>query len=67
MESGQCALIVHNGLSKVKGISSHKVELNNNRAVINTTDDVEVVPKTVKAIRDLGYVLALYIWGITNG
>jgi Cu2+-exporting ATPase len=50
-----CALIVDKGLSKVQGISSHKVELNNNRAVITTDDELETVPKAVKAIRDLGY------------
>jgi len=55
VESEHCALIVDKGLSKVNGITSHKIELNNNRAIISTTDEVEVVPKAVKAIRDLGY------------
>lgn len=55
VESEHCALIVDKGLSKVNGITAHKIELNNNRAVISTTDEVEVVPKAVKAIRDLGY------------
>jgi len=55
VESEHCALIVDKGLSKVQGISSHKVELNNNRAVITTDDELETVPKAVKAIRDLGY------------
>jgi Cu2+-exporting ATPase len=55
VESEHCALIVDKGLSKVQGITSHKIELNNNRAVISTTDEVDVVPKAVKAIRDLGY------------
>ena len=55
VESEHCALIVDKGLSKVNGITSHKIELNNNRAVISTTDEVDVVPKAVKAIRDLGY------------
>ena len=36
VESEHCALIVDNGLSKIPGITSHKVELNNNRAVIDT-------------------------------
>ena len=48
-------MIVDRGLSKVEGINSHKVELNNRRAVINTNNDIEVLPKAVKAIRDLGY------------
>src|SRR6478672_4145042 len=55
VESEHCALIVDKGLSKVEGITSHKVELNNNRAVITTDDEPETVQKAVKAIRDLGY------------
>jgi P-type Cu2+ transporter len=55
VESEHCALIVDKGLSKVPGISSHKVELNNKRAVINTNGDSEVLPQAVKAIRGLGY------------
>lgn len=55
VESEHCALIVDKGLSKVQGITSHKIELNNNRAIISTTDEAEVVPKAVKAIRELGY------------
>ncbi|MCW3107489.1 MAG: copper-translocating P-type ATPase, partial [Segetibacter sp.] len=52
VESEHCALIVDKGLSKVQGITAHKVELNNNRAIINTNDAAEVLPKAVKAIRD---------------
>jgi P-type Cu2+ transporter len=55
VDSEHCALIVDKGLSKVEGIKSHKVELNNNRAVITTDDELETIPKAVKAIRDLGY------------
>ncbi|HEU5051592.1 MAG TPA: heavy metal translocating P-type ATPase [Hanamia sp.] len=55
VESEHCALIVDKGLSKVEGIKTHKVELNNNRAVITSDDELETVPKAVKAIRDLGY------------
>jgi len=55
VESEHCALIVDKGLSKVEGVKSHKVELNNNRAVITTSDGLEAIPKAVKAIRDLGY------------
>ena len=32
VDSEHCALIVDKGLDKVEGISSHKVELNYNRA-----------------------------------
>lgn len=55
VESEHCALIVDKGLDKVPGIKTHKVELNNNRAIITTDDELEVVPKAVKTIRDLGY------------
>lgn len=55
VESEHCALIVDKGLSKVDGIKTHKVELNNNRAVITSDDELEAIPKAVKAIRDLGY------------
>ncbi|MEO8111703.1 MAG: heavy metal translocating P-type ATPase [Ginsengibacter sp.] len=55
VESEHCALIVDKGLSKIPGITSHKVELNNNRAVINTNGEMEVIPQAIKAIRGLGY------------
>ena len=55
VESEHCALLVDKGLDNVEGVAKHKVELNNRRAVISTTDELEVVPKAVKAIRDLGY------------
>ena len=55
MDSEHCALIIDKGLSKVEGIKTHTVELNNNRAVINTGDNAEVLKKAVEAIRDLGY------------
>lgn len=55
VESEHCALIVEKGLSKVKGITSHKVELNNHRAIVEVDDPQETLPKAVHAIRDLGY------------
>ena len=55
MDSEHCAIIIDKGLSKVQGIKTHKVELNNNRAIINTNDAADVLPKAVAAIRDLGY------------
>ncbi len=55
VDSEHCALIVDKGLGKVQGIMNHRVELNNNRAVIHTNGDVAVLPNAVKAIRDLGY------------
>ena len=54
VESEHCALIVEKGLTQVKGIETHKVELNNRRAAI-TVDSNETVGEAVKAIKDLGY------------
>ncbi|MCU7547592.1 heavy metal translocating P-type ATPase [Chitinophagaceae bacterium LB-8] len=54
VESEHCALIVDKGLARVPGITSHKIELNNHKAVI-TADDSEAAQKAVHAIRDLGY------------
>ncbi|MDO8999378.1 MAG: copper-translocating P-type ATPase [Bacteroidota bacterium] len=55
VESEHCALIVDKGLDKVEGITKHKVELNNNRALIEGKDIEALIPKAVKQIRDLGY------------
>ncbi|RZL04768.1 MAG: heavy-metal-associated domain-containing protein [Pedobacter sp.] len=55
MDSEHCALIIDKGLSKVQGIKSHKVELNNNQAVIVADETAETVKNAVAAIRDLGY------------
>lgn len=54
VESEHCALIVEKGLAQVKGIETHKVELNNRRAAI-TVGNNEVVAEAVKAIKELGY------------
>ena len=54
VESEHCALIVDNGISKLKGIEAHRVELNNKRAVIQTTRP-ETLTEAVNTIRDLGY------------
>ena len=54
VESEHCALIVDKGLAQVKGVETHKVELNNRRVAI-TVNDNEVVGEAVKTIKDLGY------------
>jgi P-type Cu2+ transporter len=54
VESEHCALIVDHGLEKVPGILEHKVELNNNKAILHANSS-EVIPQAVSAIRDLGY------------
>jgi Cu2+-exporting ATPase len=52
VESEHCALIVEKGLAQVKGIETHKVELNNRRAAITVDNSAAI---GVKAIKDLGY------------
>jgi Cu2+-exporting ATPase len=55
VESEHCALIVDKGLEKVKGVTTHKIELNNRRALLEVEDAQETLPRAVLAIRDLGY------------
>ena len=55
VESEHCALIVDKGLGKIKGIQSHKVDLNNGKAVVEADPDAEILQQTVQSIRDLGY------------
>jgi len=54
VESEHCALIVEKGLARIKGVESHKVELNNRRAAITVSNEA-VVSEAVQAIKDLGY------------
>ncbi|HEX6914819.1 MAG TPA: heavy metal translocating P-type ATPase [Chitinophagaceae bacterium] len=54
VESEHCALIVDKGLAGISGIGSHKIELNNQKAIISV-DDPAVVTEAVHTIRDLGY------------
>ena len=54
VESEHCALIVDKELAKIPGITSHKVELNNHKAII-TAKEPDVIPQAVETIRDLGY------------
>lgn len=57
VDSEHCSRIVDNGLTNVPGVQSHKVELNNNRAVIEVQNP-QTVADAVKAIKDLGYGVA---------
>jgi P-type Cu2+ transporter len=54
VESEHCALIVDNGIAKIAGVESHRVEINNKRAVIHSSKQ-ETISEVVKTIRDLGY------------
>lgn len=56
VDSEHCALIVDKGLAEIKEISSHKVELNNHRAIVTAKKyPEEAVQAAVMQIRDLGY------------
>ena len=55
VESEHSALIVDKGLSKIKGVKSHKVELNNRRAIVQVDDAGEALSSAITAIRNLGY------------
>jgi Cu2+-exporting ATPase len=55
VESEHCALIVDNGLKQIKNLHSHKVEVNNHRAVIQSSKVSTAIPEAVKTIRDSGY------------
>jgi Cu2+-exporting ATPase len=52
--SEHCAMIVNKGLSKLPGLSGHRVELNNQRAVIQP-NHAEVILEAVHVITGLGY------------
>lgn len=58
VESEHCAIIIDKGLSKVKGIAQHHVDLNNSKAIVDTDDDAETIRKAVQSVRDLGYDIA---------
>ncbi len=54
VESEHCALTIDKGLNKLKGLNAHKVELNNERVVIQTNNP-EVISEAVNLIKDMGY------------
>lgn len=57
VHSEHCALLVDNGIAELNGITAHRVELNNQRAIIETAN-AETVSEAVKKIRGLGYGVA---------
>lgn len=58
VESEHCALIVDKGLSKVQGLQSHRVDINNRKALIEAPADAEIIQAAAKAVKDLGYDVA---------
>ncbi len=55
MDGEHCAMIVDRALGNVAGITSHRVEINNQRAIISTDHTAETIVNAVKEIRSLGY------------
>jgi P-type Cu2+ transporter len=49
-----CALILEKELGKIEGVKNKKVEFNNHKAVIETSDRNTIL-KAVNAIRDIGF------------
>lgn len=54
VESEHCALIVDKVLGNAKGVLTHKVELNNSRALIVVGNN-EAITEAIKQIRENGY------------
>lgn len=55
MDSEHCAMIIDGGLSKLEGISKHRVDFNNKKAIIEVEFKKPVLNDAIKTIRDLGY------------
>jgi P-type Cu2+ transporter len=58
VHSEHCALIVDKTLAKTQGIKSHKVDFNNEVAVIELTSPAEGPGRAIQAIREVGYDVA---------
>lgn len=58
VHSEHCALIIDQGLSKLPGIKSRKVDFNNEQAVVELDEKKTTATEVVSTIRDLGYDVA---------
>ena len=56
VDSEHCALIVDKALENIAGIEQHKVELNNQRAILQITDK-SILTQAIKRIEELGYTV----------
>lgn len=54
MESEHCAAIIDKELSQIYSIKSHKVELNNNRAILSL-NELHAIPEIIQSIKNIGY------------
>ncbi len=55
VESEHCAMIVDSGLAKLEGISKHRVDFNNKKAIIEFDSKPQIIIEAIKVIRGLGY------------
>ncbi len=55
MESDHCARIIDKGLQQLDRLQSVKVELNNKRALVTTSEPLSTIPLVVDTVRSLGY------------
>lgn len=55
MHSEHCAMAIHNALAMVDEVSTHRVEFNNNRAIVQVRDKEGTLRKLVNAVAKSGY------------
>jgi Cu2+-exporting ATPase len=58
VDNEHCAMLVDNELDKIEGITQHRVDVNNEWAVVGLTPQKNSIPQIVKTIRELGYDVA---------
>jgi len=59
LDSEHCALIINDGLAKLNGIVSHKVDYNNQKAIAEIDPEKITVSQIIKTIKELGYDVAI--------
>lgn len=55
VNSEHCALIVDKGIGKLQGVKSHRVDFNNEKAVLELDESKTSLDEVVRSVRDLGY------------
>lgn len=58
VESEHCALILDKGLSNLEGVVHHRVDFNNERAILDLDENKAKISDVVRTIRGLGYDVA---------
>ncbi len=54
-----CALIIDKAISQVEGITAHRVDVNNEKVIIDVQEGADVLAKVVEKIRSAGYDVAV--------